>query len=189
MTYVPQVEPLSYREIEEISLRQLERHFPDLLLAPGPVDVIETWELLHDIYKFDTSVTSTLPHGVEGRTWPDHRVEVSDATYTLACRGDPRSRFTVIHECAHVWQHASQIRNVLESGSTLRLNRRDSIPTFRDPEWQANAITAAYMMPACALKILKKRRPLSARLLMQVFNVSYSAANVRLDVVNRKNLI
>lgn len=188
MTLVPQVLPMSYRDAESHSIARLRRHFPRLLSQPGQVNVLDTWELLRDEYDIDNSVT-VLPDGVEGRTWPDNRVEISEATYIGAVHDEVRPRFTIVHECNHAWHHASQIRCVLESGSTLHLNRSSSIPPYRNPEWQADALTGAYLMPLPALRILAEKNVLTPCLLQDVFTVSYTAASTRIGIVTRKNFL
>ncbi len=189
MTLVPEVAPMSYQDAERLSTARIRKHFPELLIAPGPLDVVEVFELLQDEYGMAVSVSSSLPDGVEGRTWPSGLVELSETTYAGAVNNEPRPRFTVIHECNHAWHHAHQIKNVLESGTTLRLNRRSNIPSYRDPEWQANALTGAMLMPISALQILKDKRQLNVHAVQDTFNVSYQAAKTRLAVIQRKNFI
>lgn len=185
MTFVPSVTPMSYRDTERVAEKQLLAMFPERLETPGIIDVIETWELLGDTETFTASVCE-LPPGVEGRTWPDGRVELAETTYVSACNGDTRARFTVAHECAHAWQHAEQIKSVLESGKGLRLNRRQEIPAYCDPEWQADAIAAAYLMPRVALKKIEAAgQRLSPHVLQETFQVSYTAACKRIRIIRK----
>ena len=124
---------MSYRTIEEFAEKKLRELFPQRLVTAGPIDVYETLEQLIDRYGLDFSVVETLPNGVEGRTWPCGKVELSESTIQGVFRSEYRPRFTAIHECGHAWMHAPQIQEVLENGP-LMLNRRINIQPFEDPE-------------------------------------------------------
>jgi Zn-dependent peptidase ImmA (M78 family) len=93
----------------------------------------------------DVGVEDLAP-GDEGITYPDGRVILSESTYRGMVAGNPRDRFTTIHEGYHGIQHAHQLQHRLVH-SKLVLHRRQSIPTFRDPEWQANAFASVTLMP------------------------------------------
>lgn len=189
MNYVPAVNGMSYREIEYEAEKKLQQRCPQLLSHPGPIDVNNIWEDLEEIDGCRPCVEQ-LPDGIEGRTWPDGRVELDESTYLLMLRNDPRARFTVIHECAHAWLHQKQIQSVLAKSGQLTLNRRSNIPAFKDPEWQANAMAGAFLMPRQALKILEKsQNGLYAEKLQRTFLVSYSAASIRLAVVRKHGLL
>jgi hypothetical protein len=189
MTLVPKVRGMSYREAELHALNKLKELYPQRLYVPGAVDVVETFELLQDKYEFSVSVAQ-LPPGIEGRTWPDGRVEISEPTYCGALNGNARARFTVAHECMHAWFHAFQIQQVLESGQTLVLNRRSNIPTYCDPEWQANALAAAFLMPLTAIKVLHNSYgPPTVATIMETFEVSRPAAQTRLEIIAKKGFM
>jgi hypothetical protein len=185
MTFVPRVKGMSYLQIELEACKHRERLFPGTIALPRPVDVEQTWEILGD--EFCTLISDSLPDGIEGRTWPDGRVEISETTYLRMLRNDPRSRFTVIHECAHAILHVHQIKRVIESSSKLTLNRRQDIPSYEDPEWQANAFTGAFLMPRDACVYLQRKSGyLTPHQLMEAFCVSYTAASRRIEVLMRK---
>lgn len=184
----PEVAPLSAFKMEKMALAKLESWFPNALTSPQAIDVHETWELLKDRDKFDIRVVD-LPDGIEGRTWPDRRVELSERTYKGLCRGERRPRFTTIHECWHAWVHSSQIRQMIESTNCLVLNRRSDIPTYKNPEWQANGLASAFLMPSAAIKILQRSQPITVSLLVETFNVSSAAAKVRLEVLTKLEIM
>jgi hypothetical protein len=184
----PKVKPLSAIEIERIAHNKLGQLFPDSLRTPQAIDVLETWELLKDLDGFDIRVVD-LPDGIEGRTWPDRRVELSTRTYIGLCQGEHRPRFTTIHECWHAWQHSKQIRQMIESTNCLVLNRRSEIPAYLNPEWQANSLAAAFLMPAAAILVLRRTHKLTVSLLVETFNVSPKAASVRLEVLTKLKML
>jgi IrrE N-terminal-like domain len=181
--YVPEVAPLSRRQIESEASGVLAEFYHRLLEEPGKFPVLDFFDhCLREVYGLDTGV-KPLSDGVEGVTFPDGRVFVSEETYRRACRGDGRARFTVLHESYHGIRHRNQIRSRLVHFGGLVLRRRQSIPAFRDPEWQANVFAAAALMPAQMLRIVAQRaaRPYLAREVSSTFGVSVQAAEVRIS--------
>src|SRR6266852_2259914 len=102
--YVPAVRPLSARNIEKQAMRISQAFYPHLLEEPGPFPVLDFFDLLKDQFGLDPSVEE-LSDGVEGITWPDGRVVVSEWTYRAAHLGQGRARFTVAHEAYHGIEH------------------------------------------------------------------------------------
>jgi Zn-dependent peptidase ImmA (M78 family) len=126
-----------------------------------------------------------LSDGVEGMTFPDGRVILSEETYRGAHDGLGRPRFTVVHECYHGIRHREQIRRALIDSGELVLCRRQIVKPFRDPEWQANAFSGALLMPAPMVRMLaaKQSRSLLPATMREEFGVSTQAAEVRLQVL------
>lgn len=184
---VIEVEPLSGRKIEFKARTWLAMLDADALRGTKPVDVIEVLELLQDHLGYDLSVTN-LPPNIEARVWPNKLIEISEETYRCAVSGEFRARFTLAHECAHALLHCKQIQAMIESGQKLTLNRRSSVPAFRDPEWQANTFASAFLMPLNALKLFGNR-VFDPRFLSSKFGVSVPAAEVRIKNVERWRLL
>ena len=184
----PKVSPLSTRQIESMAERKLLELFPEVLLMPQAIDVLETWELLKDRFEFDIQVVD-LPHGIEGRTWPDRRVELSSPTYIGLCNAEHRPRFTTIHECWHAWVHSQQIKQMIKSTNSLVLNHRSDIPAYMNPEWQANSLAGAFLMPSAAIRILGRSQAITVSLLVETFNVSHKAASVRMEVLTKLGIL
>lgn len=68
-------------------------------------------------------------------------IYIRESVYNGAGEGCGRDRMTIIHECAH----ALLLQN---SGITLSRNFDDTIPAYRDPEWQAKCLAAELMIPS-----------------------------------------
>jgi IrrE N-terminal-like domain len=189
-TLVPAVAPLSRRQIEAEALALTQEFCPDRLKEPGPFPVRLFFEWLEDRFSLDVGVEE-LSAGVEGITWPDGRVIVSEPTYRGMVAGDGRSRFTVVHECYHGIRHSRQLRAALVHTGALVLHRRPSLPPYRDPEWQANAFAGAILMPTEMVQRVVASRRAGVRgvefAIAGEFQVSVRAAEVRLEVL--KNLI
>lgn len=179
---VPQVSPMSRAKIELQATQITQQFWPELLEQPGRFPVLDFFELLRDAYGLDPGV-GQLSEGVEGITWPDGRVFVSEETYRGAAEGKGRPRFTIPHEGYHGIQHRRQIRNALVHTGQLVLHRRQAIPAYRDPEWQANTFASALLMPATMVQIVASQtdRWELGNVMQDVFGVSYRAAEVRLE--------
>jgi hypothetical protein len=184
-SYVPTVRPLSKNDIEGSAGRMVQRFFPELLRSPGPFPVLPFFDLiLVEEFGLDTGVEE-LSDGVEGMTWPDGRVLLSPDTYRLAAAGNGRARFTTMHESFHGIEHHKQIRRVLRNTREIVLYRRSTVPSYLDPEWQANMFAAAAMMPASMVIQLSKKVSTDVLLekMSEVFQVSNAAAQVRIHQV------
>jgi hypothetical protein len=132
-------------------------------------------------------IHEALPHGIEGYTDPKSKtLNLPEETYQRLGEDDGRARFTGCHEFAHVVLHGDQMaeRMVSLSQQTEYMFRSDSssLRAFEDPEWQANYLAGALLMPRKALVLLKRRlgRGLLPSDLVSEFKVSSYAAEVRL---------
>lgn len=179
--FVPSVQPLSRNDIESHAIRLIRRFYPHLLCKPGVFPVLDFFDLLREEFGLDPGVEQ-LPDGVEGMTWPDGRVIVSEETYRGAALGKGRSRFTIPHEGYHGIQHRSQIRKALYDAGELILYRRQLVKPYQDPEWQANTFASAILMPASMVRELarKEGKLFLVSTMAEVFQVSPTAAEVRL---------
>jgi hypothetical protein len=185
-TYVPRVAAKTKRKIEAEAIAFLSRHFSERLTTPGRLDVLEMWELLTEEHGLQTGVEE-LSDGVEGMTWPDGRVFVSEATYRGAAEHDGRSRFTMCHEAYHGLEHRQQVQNVLVDTGELALYRRHDLAPCVDPEWQANVFAASILMPWPPVKaVLAEAANTPIEDLMYFFKVSKSAARIRLQEFRRR---
>lgn len=72
-------------------------------------------------------------------------LSIRQDVYILACNDDPRHRFTVAHELGHYFMHD-------DITAFSRCESNTNIPSFRDPEWQANVFAAAFLMPKSLIK-------------------------------------
>lgn len=182
---VPIVAPMSRLAIEREARLVIIRFGPALLKKPGRFPVLKLFDALSDDpYRLDPGV-ELLSDGVEGMTYPDGRVLLSEETYRGAHQEHGRPRFTVPHECYHGMKHGRQIRRALADVGELVVCRRGNIPAFRNPEWQADAFAGAVLMPEEMVRLLAKeqRRALLTETMAAEFGVSVRAAEVRLSVL------
>ena len=97
--------------------------------------------------KFSLSIVEKdeLPPGHYALTYPDKgEMKVRRDVYEGAIGGDGRSRFTLCHELFHYIFHTSENISFARSDEKL--------PSYLDPEWQANTFAAELMIPMDLVK-------------------------------------
>lgn len=65
---------------------------------------------------------------------------IREDVYDGAVRDEPRHRFTLAHEVGHAMMHVGTLNRLSTSFGV-------AVPTYRDPEWQANRFAGALLMP------------------------------------------
>ncbi|WP_419936856.1 ImmA/IrrE family metallo-endopeptidase [Candidatus Palauibacter sp.] len=72
-----------------------------------------------------------------------------------------RARSTLAHEIGHAVLHPREVKLGQEAPEALSLQRaaRQSLPAFRDSEWQAHTFAAAILVPLTTLRTLDGRDP------------------------------
>jgi Zn-dependent peptidase ImmA (M78 family) len=97
----------------------------------------------------------------------EHKIILRQDVYNGACHNEGMHRFTVAHEIGHYLLHR-------QGTITLaRLDPKEKIPAYRDPEWQANCFAAELLMPVNLI------RNMSVDEVIQSCQVSFSAARVQ----------
>lgn len=120
----------------------------------------------------------------EGRTYPDRLVlELRSDVYDALAAGDPRARFTAMHEVAHLFLHQGiPLRRASRSAAQRNLPHRH----YEDSEWQADAFAAEFLMP---LEHVLRLPRLTAAAASVRFKVSLRAAMVRMNVLRNEGLL
>lgn len=71
----------------------------------------------------------------------ENLIKIREDVYERAINGVPRDRFTIAHEIGHL---------ILHTDNRIALAREigiEQIPSFRDPEWQANTFAGEILVP------------------------------------------
>nr|WP_314460764.1 ImmA/IrrE family metallo-endopeptidase [uncultured Clostridium sp.] len=167
-------DPLSRRDISEIArlVRKLigwerENKFPIIqfieLILP---QIIPEFQLI-----IETKDKMGECHGL---TYPERKIiKLREDVYLRAADGSGRDRLTAAHELFHLLQHNS------ENISFARMENESEIPTFRNPEWQADAFGGELLAPTWMI------RGMSAEDVASTFGVSLAAAKTQLKNANR----
>jgi hypothetical protein len=133
-------------------------------------------------------VVPDLPHGVDARTRYDVPsgwilVELPENGYRALIREQPHVRFSLFHEIAHAILHpVTLLRFSVMPQVHVALLRGEHTghAPCEDTEWQADALSAALLMPAVGLLAMEKAGTLDAESIAQEFSVSFTAATIRL---------
>lgn len=104
-----------------------------------------------------------------GVAYPDeHKIVLREDVYNGAIEGDGMHRFTVAHEIGHFLLHGNR------SVALARIDPKEKIPAYKDPEWQASCFAGELLMPA---ELIKNMDWLE---IVDACEVSPSAARVQL---------
>jgi hypothetical protein len=110
----------------------------------------------------------------EGAVDPLKRVlYIRSDIYDAASKDNGRARFTVAHEIGHALMHVGTLNRALPS---------QSVPAYKNPEWQANRFSASLLMPrhlVCECY--------SVAQVMEGFVVSREAASLRAEQIGLQN--
>lgn len=178
---VPVVLGRSWAEIGKISFRLIQSVYPELLEKPAPLPIDDFLEFrMREVLGFDYELDE-LPIGIEAAMDPKEKLVIlSPQTYEDLLDQVPRARFTVAHEIGHIILHGKYLRHrVLDGGNILKLNRGD-IPPYMDPECQANAFAASFLMPTHHVdRLIKEDQGVEE--LIKTFNVSWDSAEYRIN--------
>jgi hypothetical protein len=155
----------------------LRRHFG---LVDPYLDVVRFIE--HKLAAGVGLVFAVQPRSVlgddEGRTYPDRRrLELRDDVYMALRAGDPRARFTAMHEAGHLLLHPG-----------IPLRRTAAVAThaaFEDSEWQADCFAAEILMPVEHMMLMPYR---TAAYAAKIFGVSLRAAMIRVATLKAEGV-
>ncbi len=125
------------------------------------------WFLLDKGVDIEIVEDSEMEIGCESLTYPDEKtIKIPQSVYVAAVDGDCRARFTLAHELGHLLKHKEMTGGVFARGN-------DSIPAYRDPEWQANTFAAELLSPADLVK------GMSIEEIVEKFGVSHECAYIQ----------
>lgn len=103
-----------------------------------------------------------------GLTDPQNgKIYIREDVYEGACRGIGRDRLTMAHELGHFLMHKDIATGL------ARVGNGEEIPTYCDPEWQANAFAGEFLMDHEVIKNMTVKE------VVHRCGVSYQAAGVQ----------
>lgn len=133
--------------------------------------VVEVLELiLPQLYKdFHYEIESIKDMGSRhGETIPQKSlIRIREDVYLNACDGIGRDRFTIAHEIGHLFMHHPK------NMSLARTDKKQSIPKYCDPEWQAHTFAGELLAPPHIIN------GLSIPAIMKYCGVSESVAEIQ----------
>ena len=138
--------PLTLEEIRE-KVRSIRKIFG--LSEDGYVDIVKVFESLPD-YGVDIEIDAIEDmDNKHGQTYPAKpKIVIREDIYERACEGYGRDRLTIAHEIGHLFLHGT------DKISLARVEKECAVPTWCDPEWQANAFAGELLAPFRFIKDL-----------------------------------
>jgi hypothetical protein len=113
-------------------------------------------------YGVGCSVVAELPAHREAQALfvpdsDDYEIVLTEQTYQGLENEDPRAKFTIVHEGAHIVLQAPLLQRLrlLDNNSLAALHAARP-PAFFDTEWQAYCLASAFLMPSLAIEDLRR---------------------------------
>ncbi len=178
---------MSRINLEEMADRYLNAMYPQNLIVPTRLNVVQMMDRLEKHFGIVFGV-SEVDAGEEGHTDPIKReIVLSHSVWSDLETGDGRARQTACHEVGHI-HHIRQVRDIIRDGGPQLARRLNvEVPIYRDPEWQANGIGSAMLMPRSTTPIIYRRGGITE--VVEFFQVSSQNAEVRINVLRRLGLL
>lgn len=186
---IQMAEARSGARIDLAALRIVSRCQPDCLQKPISFDIIEFFEFdLEDITGVSPDYND-LPYGIFGVTDSNEKI----ATISKALVEDPESknfaRSTIAHECGHAVLHVEEFRRKqallksFQQKGDVQLYRKQDVPTYRNPEWQAHRFAGALLMPSKTVQTAIKNG-MNEMDMVEIYEVSLPFVKSRLKALN-----
>ena len=165
---VPPMPAVSIASLERLGQELLSELFPAALLTPAAIDVLDLAD--HKLQRYDIHVVPVDAAELPGRhaaTDPVDRgrgieilveQELFDGLVRPGRAGN-MARGTVLHEVGHAILHVPVVRAQIRATRHVpelalnRMVRRDSIPPYRDPEWQAWTLAGCIAAPRAMIEM------------------------------------
>lgn len=96
-------------------------------------------------------------------------MRIREDVYEGAIKGVPRDRFTLCHELGHYLLHQPERVS----------HARGDVPTYQNPEWQANTFAAELMAPYYLIK------DMTIEDIMEKCGMSRQAATIQYNICNK----
>lgn len=167
--------PLSRHEIERFADHVRHHLGLDECLYVPIIHVVE-----HILPQIDDTFQMIIQderdmYGEYANYCPDENaLNIRQDVYIAACNDDPRHRFTIAHELGHYFIHD-------DVTSFSRCSSQKSVPTYRDPEWQANVFGSAFLMPKSLI------RGMTAFEVAKACKTSLQSAEIALKYIAKKS--
>lgn len=147
--------------------------------APQDIDVGLLLDRLSVKYSitYDVLEPGEMPHEDVEACWDPESMtmHIRSDVFEKACWGDPRARFTIMHELGH---------GLLGHRRTINRSGADRQPkVYEDSEWQANQFAAELLMP---LDVIRSQKLNTATKIERHFRVSYQAAALRVKQLEKR---
>ncbi len=160
------VYPLSRKGIRDIA-NKIRKDF--YLSADKSIDVVKFFEFSAPFLGFDFEIVedNEMKNNYAETDLNNNIIRIRESVFLGAGDGNPRDRFTIIHEIGHFILHKNRV---------LLCRSDEKIRAFENPEWQANTFAAEFLVP------YEKAVALSEMEIVEIFKVSKKVAEIQKKV-------
>ena len=141
--------------LSNVVICDIARQFRKILgiKEKSPVDILSVLEIAMPLIdtEFNYSVRKKADMEVDAHADTDHdnsEIVILDEIYNRTIEGHGRDRLTIAHEIGHYILHNKQMCVL------TRVYAGETVKTYEDPEWQADAFAGEFLCPAEVAKDL-----------------------------------
>lgn len=149
-------------ELDNFAFEIVKRFQPKLLTGEEAFDIDWFIEVVEDDLIIDFHFTGDLlPPGIDGCTSISDNTVYINSELTNNPHDEKYLRSTIAHELGHVILHVPFLRELniekifsqkKKEEQGIQLYRKDEIPVYKNPEWQAWRFAGALLMPEPAIR-------------------------------------
>lgn len=113
--------------------------------------IVEFLEYCQELIGYNMIILpdSELPEAYAITCIEEQELKIRESVYIGAIEKNPRDRFTLCHELGHILLHS---KKRISKISLARANENVKIPSYINPEWQANTFAGELLAPAYLIK-------------------------------------
>jgi hypothetical protein len=156
-------EGMSGRQIDLLAMTLIRKHQPAVLQGTKAFDIHRFVDTkLEDLTEITPIYSSELPFEIYGLTDSANKQVIVQEELANDASSVNFFRSTLAHETGHCFMHVPQLQKInrtqifrqAKSDDGLHLYRKDNIPVYRNPEWQAWRFAGALLMPEAPLRVM-----------------------------------
>jgi len=154
---------MSGKDIDQIALGLIRRYQPDVVKPGKAFDIHRFFDTkLEDLTQVTPIYSNELPYEIHGMTDSANKQVIIQEDLANDIFSEKFFRSTLAHETGHCILHVPQLQRInrtqvfkqAKNEDGIKLYRKDNIPLYRNPEWQAWRFAGALLMPEIALRMM-----------------------------------
>jgi len=186
---------MSGKEIDHIARDIINSYQPEILLTCAMFDIHRFFDLkLEDMTGVTPAYSNDLPTEIYGMTDSANKQVIIQEELANDEFSQKFFRSTLAHETGHCVMHVPQLQKInrtqifrqTKNDDSVKLYRKDNIPVYCNPEWQAWRFAGALLLPEAPLRkmLTAGAGPMA---IASNFNVNMSFLKARLKALQIPN--
>jgi IrrE N-terminal-like domain len=152
---------MSGKEIDHLALSLITNYQPEILASGTRFDVHRFFDVnLEDLTGVTPGYAADLPLEIYGLTDSANKQVLIQEELAYDEFSQKFFRSTLAHETGHCLLHVPQLQKInrtqifrqVKNDDSIQLYRKDNIPVYCNPEWQAWRFAGALLMPEAPLR-------------------------------------